>query len=274
MAWRPSWWLDLLKIIWPVAHLGARATRIPVAREVIASLARPLFNEQDFNITYLPINANLQPAASMVLSREILTELICRSAHRVIVRRCSCRDSLGCQTYPVEDACLLLGFDTVNIRPEIARPVSVAEALAHVEARTALGLTPMTGRVRVDDLLYGASNRKRMLTICFCCPCCCTVLNSVKYIPAEFKSSIVKLQGTRVQVDLEKCCHCGICAAACLVEAIVLQNGSIHHDHEKCIGCGRCSTACPQGATSLVIEDPQAAISEILGRMRERVNIE
>jgi Fe-S-cluster-containing hydrogenase component 2 len=274
MAWRPAWWFGFLKVFWPLPHLGIKATGIPVAGKAFTSLARPLLGKDNFHVTYIPINANIHPATSTVLTQGIIAELIRRSAHRVIVRRCSCRDSKGCQDYPVEDACLLLGFDTINVRSEIARHVSVEEALRHLDRMAALGLTPMAGRVRMDELFYGVPTRKRMMTICFCCPCCCAVLNSAKYFPEEFKSSIVKLQGTRILVDMGKCKHCGICAEACFVEAIALNNGSVLHDHVKCIGCGRCTTACPEGAASLVIDDPEAAVEEVLGRIRQRANIE
>jgi UDP-glucose 4-epimerase len=274
MAWRPSWWLDFLKIFWPLAHLGAKATNLPVAGKAITSLARPIFNEDNFTITYIPVNANIPPAANTILTQGIIAELIRRSAHRVIVRRCTCRDAKGCQHYPVEDGCLLLGFETVNVRPEVARHISVEEALRHADKMLALGLTPMTGRVRLDELLYGVPNRRRMMTVCFCCPCCCAVLNSAKYFPDEFRSSIIKLHGTRILVDMGKCRHCGACAEACFMEAIALNNGSVLHDHDRCIGCGHCTTACPEGAVRLELDDPEAAIDELMGRIRQRVNVE
>jgi Fe-S-cluster-containing hydrogenase component 2 len=273
MSWRPSWWLDFLKVYWPLNQIGAKATGLPWVGNALTALLRPLFGEKQFNITYLPIHVKIEPVASTVLSQSVIAGLIKQSAYRVIIKRCSCRDSKGCKTYPSTDSCLLLGYDTRHISSKIAKHVSVDEALRHVDAQLALGLTPMTGRVRMDDLFYGVPNRGRMLTVCFCCPCCCTILNSAKYFPEEFRASIVKLQGTRIEVDAEKCKLCGDCVAACFMDAISIQNGAVIHVEELCLGCGHCSTVCPEKATRLSIADPEAAVDEILGRIGQRVSV-
>lgn len=273
MSWRPSWWLDVLKLYWPLNYWSARATRHPLVGGLVTRLARPFFSQKNFQITYLPVNVRIPPTASTVLTQNVIAELIRRSAHRVIIKRCSCRDSKGCKNYPIEDSCLLLGEDTRVISPSIAHHVSVEEALQHLDEKIALGLIPMTGRVRLDDLYYGIPNRGKMLTICFCCPCCCTVLSSARYLPSEFSTAMIKLQGMRVLVDEEKCQRCGACVQACFKEAIRLQDGYIRHDEERCIGCGRCSTVCPAGATHLMVEDCDAAVDEILGRIQQRIDI-
>ena len=274
MTWRPSWWLDFLKIYWPVNAIAAKATQLPWAGKGITALVRPLFGKKNFNITYIPIHANIKTSASTILTQGIIADLIKRSSYRVIIKKCSCRDSKGCKSYPSTDSCLLLGYDTRNIRSEIARHVSIEEALQHLDSQIALGLTPMTGRVRMDDLFYGIPNRRKMLTVCFCCPCCCTILNSAKYFPEEFRSSIVKLQGMQISVDSQKCKLCKQCVSACFMEAISIRDGSVFHDEKRCIGCGRCSTVCPEHATLLSIADAQAAVDEILERIAERVSIE
>lgn len=273
MSWRPSWWFKALKLYWPLNQLTARATHLPGVGSALIPLLRPLFNKKSFNITYLPVQATIAPAGSTVLAQSVIARLIEASAHRVIIRRCSCRDTKNCQSYPIEDACLLLGADTRLIHPNLARHVSVKEALAHLESRLALGLIPMTGRVRLDDLYYGVPNRGHMLTICFCCPCCCAVLNSARYLPEEFRGTLVKLQGVRLEVDAARCQGCGACAAACFTQAITLQNGRPVHAEDKCLGCGRCVTVCPASATRLSLADSQAAIAELLSRIQERVNV-
>jgi UDP-glucose 4-epimerase len=273
MTWRPSWWLDVLKTIWPLSHLSARATQLPLVGPLVTALGRPFFGKQHFNISYLPVHAKIEPAVNEVLSQAVIAELIRRSAHRVVIKRCTCRDSKGCQTYPIEDACLLLGEDTRAISPDIARSLTVDEALAHLESRIGLGLIPMTGRVRVDDLFYGVPNRGRMLTVCFCCPCCCTVLASAKYFPPEFRSSIEKLKGVHIRVDDAVCTRCTTCMDECPLDAISLRGGGIVHDENLCIGCGRCSTVCPTGATRLIVEDSDSAVSDLLDRIRQRVDV-
>ena len=274
MTWRPSWWLYVLKIYWPLNHLMAKATGIPFAGKVITFLAKPLFNSKSFNISYIPVNANIEPASSTVLTGGIIEELIRLSAHRVIIKRCSCRDAKGSKEYPIEDSCMLLGFDTRVISPGIAKHVSIDEALEHLKTKMALGLIPMTGRVRMDDLYYGVPNRGRMLTVCFCCPCCCTVLNSAQYFPDEFKTGLIKLKGLSIAVDTEKCKLCGSCIEACFMKTISLADGKIIHDESKCIGCGRCSVVCPEKAVHVLLANPSSAVDEIMDRIKSIVKIE
>ncbi|MRR30383.1 4Fe-4S dicluster domain-containing protein [bacterium] len=273
MSWRPSWWLNALKLYWPLNHIAARATSLPLIGPVITKVVEPLFNNKNFNISYIPINAKIDAPVSTILTQEIIADLIRSSSHRVVIKRCSCRDSRNCQTYPAEDSCLLLGESTKKISPEIANHISVDQALEHMHAKINLGLIPLTGRVRMDDLFYGVPNQGRMLTICFCCPCCCTVLRSAKYFPQQFRASILPLKGLQVKVDGDKCIQCNTCMQACFMDAITLVDEKIIHDATKCIGCGRCSMVCPQNATMIEISDSRAAVDELLGRISQRVNV-
>ena len=274
MAWRPKWWLDLLKIYWPLNHWAAKATHWPVLGPLITWLADPFFKPKSFNISYIPVNAKIDPPLSTVLTQEIILDLIRKSAHRVVIKRCSCRDSKECKNFSTEDSCLLLGQDTEKISPNIANHLSVDEAIAHMQQKIGQGLIPLAGRVRMDDLYYGVPNHGRMLTICFCCPCCCTVLSSARFFPEKFRSSIVPLKGLHVVVDPQKCIRCEKCVESCFMHAISLRDGLIHHDESLCIGCGRCSVVCGQNAVTLTLEDGEAAVDDVLGRIRERVSVE
>ncbi len=273
MSRRPSWWLDVLRIYWPLNHVVARLSGLPVIGPIVMLGTRPLFAKKHFNITYLPVNAAIEPAVSTVLTERIIVELVRKSSHRVIIGRCSCRDSKRCTTYPAEDSCMLVGEDTRLIDPRIARHVSVEEAVAHVRRKIALGLVPMTGRVRMDDLYYGVPNRGRMLTVCFCCPCCCTVLRSARYFPAGLRSSVQRLEGLRIEVDAGRCRRCGTCVASCIMKAVSLSRTGVERDRELCIGCGRCTSACPSGARSVVLDDPDAAVDEIMKRIESRIDV-
>ena len=82
---------------------------------------------------------------------------------------------------------MLLGEDTQKVTKGIANTLTVDEAILHLHKKIKLGLIPMTGRVRMDDLYYGIPNRGKMLTICFCCPCCCTVLNSARLLSGHIQ---------------------------------------------------------------------------------------
>ena len=47
------------------------------------------------------------------------------------------------------------------------------------------------------------------------------------------------------------CVGLGDCAAACLYDAICVQNGLAHIDPRKCVGCGHCVKACPNALISV-----------------------
>ncbi|MFP3871707.1 MAG: 4Fe-4S dicluster domain-containing protein [Candidatus Aenigmatarchaeota archaeon] len=53
-----------------------------------------------------------------------------------------------------------------------------------------------------------------------------------------------------VEVDLEKCMHCGACVGTCPVNVIFL-NDLIPEVGEGCTECGLCVKVCPVSALSL-----------------------
>ena len=53
------------------------------------------------------------------------------------------------------------------------------------------------------------------------------------------------------KVDTSACAGCGVCVAACPVEAIEIVDGVAKIDEEKCIECGACIGECPCEAISL-----------------------
>ncbi len=274
MSKRPSWWLTVLAKIWPITWNSAKATKWPVVGNLIARILLPTFSNKNLNISYIPINIEADGAVSTYLPKTIVEELIRRSAHRAIINRCTCRDAKQCENHPIDYGCTLLGEGTREIDPRIARHATVDEAIEHFRKTLDDGLIPMIGRVKIDNYIWGVRDRGKLLTICYCCRCCCTNLNSGKYWPGEAAKSIVRLRGLTIQVDHEKCVLCGDCVEECFMGAISIQDEKIVHDMDLCKGCGRCVSVCPQKATTADVEDPDRAIGEIMGRIRERVDFE
>jgi ferredoxin len=273
MSRRPEWWLSVLAKIWPITWISARATQWPVIGWFVKKASLPLFSGKNLNITYLPINEEIK-GSSTLLPIKIVEEFINRSSHRVIINKCTCRDARQCKNHPVEYGCTLLGEGTREIDPRIARHVSKNEAIAHLHKTIEDGLVPMTGRVRIDNFIWGVPDKGKLLTICHCCHCCCTILTSGKYLPREMADALVPLKGIQRLVDPEICNLCTTCIAECPMSVISMNAREIVHDMSKCIGCGRCITVCPQRAVSMEVDDIETAIHELTTRIERLASIE
>lgn len=274
MSKRPTWWLDFLKKFWPILGITARAVQLPVVGKFVALVTAPIFSKKNFNITYIPINKNIEGTGNTFLPQTVVEALIRRSAHRVILNRCSCRDSKGCENYPVEYACTLLGEGSKEVDPRIAKHVSIDEAISHMNQKIKEGLIPMTGRVKMDNYFYGVRDKGKLLTICYCCRCCCTILDTVKYLPQDVADSLVRLKGLRISIDNSICDICGICVDECFINAISIDSGNIIHDMSLCKGCGKCISACPKEAIKAEIDNVDEAIEELTGRIERFVQVD
>ncbi len=274
MSRRPAWWLPVLAKIWPLTWKTAEASTWPVIGGTILKMVLPLFSKENLDISYIPINQDIKGAGSTLLPREVAEELIRRSSHRVIINKCTCRDARKCKEHPIDYGCTLLGDGTKEIDPRIARHVSVEEAIEHVERTIHDGLMTMVGRVKIDNYIWGVRDRRKLLTICHCCRCCCTILASAQYFPKEAIDSLKPLSGLRIEVDNELCTQCETCLDECFINAISADGTGIHHNRMRCKGCGRCALVCPNGATTLIMDDMGAAIDEVVGRVSTLIDIE
>ncbi len=274
MSHRPSWWLDFLRIIWPLTTLSAKMTRWPLVGRLLSVLVRPVFTGNNFHVSHVPVNARIEGARSSFLPERVLEELIRRSAHRITINRCTCRESEKCRHYSYEDACLHLGEGTMHVDRHLATPRTVDEAIVHARRMIGKGLIPMIGRIRMDDFFYGAPNTGRSLTVCFCCTCCCTIFKSTRFFPDDVKRSLVRLEGLRVVIDRDRCDNCGRCVPECFARALSPGANEIQWNQEACKGCGHCASVCPAGAISIEVKDIDAAIRDLTGRIAERINIE
>jgi len=64
-----------------------------------------------------------------------------------------------------------------------------------------------------------------------------------------------------VHVDTTRCTGCGICAEACPLKAIRIEQAAVIDD-SICDGCGACVEACPNRALSLGGDRPSASLSK------------
>ena len=273
MSFRPAWWIRFMAWIWPFSRIGARLFALPVVGRLLAFLTLPLFSRKRQSLTYVPINRDLSGGASVFLPREITADFIGRSAHRAIIRQCTCRLDRGCADHDVDIGCMLLGDGAAEIDGRIARHVSTTEALEHLDRALEGGLMPLVGRAPIDNHIWGVRNRGRLLTICFCCRCCCTILGAGRSLPQIIHDAIVPPEGVSIRTDPVRCTGCGACVTECFMGALSLAEGTILRDSSRCKGCGRCAAVCPEQAIAVTI-DHQTARSEMITRIKRYVDFE
>lgn len=82
----------------------------------------------------------------------------------------------------------------------------------------------------------------------------------------------MKLKGLQIIVDHERCKMCGACTKSCFMGALSLSDGKIIRDNSLCKGCGLCITTCPNKAVSAAVDDLQAAVTELKGRIEALID--
>ncbi len=235
--------------------LISRLSRLPVLGRLIEYI---LF-EGD-HIIYLPknnsldINVSVKSTDNLVLPTQIIEHFIRKSKFRWKMDQCLCRDSSHCKDYPVDLGCLFLGDAAMGINPKFGRPVSIEEAVNHLNKCQEAGLVHLIGRNKLDTVWLNIGPGQKLLTICHCCPCCC-LWKVLPVITEKISSKVQRIPGVTVKVS-DKCKACGTCTdGVCFVNAIRLGEKSAVIDN-SCRGCGRCVTTCPNKAIDITIADP------------------
>ena len=252
--------------LWPLGKVVNRLGSYPV----LGSLLKPYFRAEDNEAIILPVNEAVRGTESVVLPFDLLSSLIEKACARAMLNECLCRRGEGCQAYPHEPGCLFLGEGAREIDPSRGRQVGVEEALAHARQAMDLGLVPLVVHSAFDAWLLDVPYR-RMLAICFCCDCCCTVRHGLRSGPPAFRDTVVRLPGLSVTVS-SACTGCGLCLEACYVRAVSLENGRACIG-EACKGCGRCAACCAEGAITLRLDDNEDVLARLLTRIEARTDI-
>ncbi|MEN6473554.1 MAG: 4Fe-4S binding protein [Syntrophaceae bacterium] len=246
-------------IEWPF-FLG----HIPVLREI-----HPWMDKRKSSITYLPINEGLA-AEGMPTPPDIIADFIKRTPYRVIMNNCLCRTARDCQDYPLDLGCLFMGHSALALPERISRRVDAPEALRHLDRAVEAGLVPLVGKVRFDNFAFLIPDEKKLLSVCFCCPCCCMMAYYRHIPPLQLDTVFPRLEGLTIEVT-DACQGCGTCAQHCYVKAIHVENGRAVHS-ATCRGCGRCARFCPHGAVRITLAKPDYH-QEVLQRINAAVDI-
>jgi UDP-glucose 4-epimerase len=228
----------------------------------------PWIRDDKTDIRFLPINQDIKRPGDSPMPLQLLDRLIEEASHSVILDTCGCRIAYKCRGYSHDIGCLHLGDDALLIPGSVCREVDVEEAKAHARRAVEAGLVPYVGKAHVDDFFYGIRDRGRMLTVCFCCECCC-ITRFIRDVPFKYvEPAYTRLEGISVEVT-DACDGCGKCVKSCFIQAmqIVGEKASIG---EYCRACGRCASVCPNDAITIRIDDP-AYLERTYERIRAHV---
>jgi ferredoxin len=270
---KPSPWSQVLRYapLWqPLTDFWARTTKWPV----VGKYFRWILNEDHYDVTFVPINEELEGSQSTVVPKQVVEEIIKRSCHRVVLKACLCRMGCGCNDYPMGLGCIFLGDSTKNIDPTLGKHVSVEEALAHMDKCLDAGLIPQIGRVDADPLMAGVGKMEswdRFLTLCFCCTCCCIAMRNWPRWADEVKERMHRLEGLSIEVT-DECNGCGKCMKSCFTDAIIIKD-KLAQIGDDCKGCGLCVDACPKHAIKIEVKDGDRMVSAAYQRIESYADI-
>ncbi|MBN1146749.1 MAG: 4Fe-4S binding protein [Anaerolineales bacterium] len=252
---RPVWFVKLIQRFFPQRFALARLTHLRLFGALVDHGLfwgdDLLYLPKDETVSTIRIEAAIETAPDMVLPSQIVEHFIEQANYHWIMNFCICRQSEGCQDYPIELGCLFLGEAALGIRPEYGRLASKAEALEHVRRCREAGLVHLVGRNKLDTIWLGVGPGEKLMTICNCCPCCC-LWKMLPQLNPLIARRVDKMPGVSVTV-MDLCTGCGACCeGVCFVDAIRLVDGRAQIGLE-CRACGRCVEVCPNQAIELTI---------------------
>lgn len=233
-------------------RLGVRAVS-PVKPLLSLGLRVLLRRPEQARGRVLPMNVPLQPQ-QVALSRETLRHLIEGASALAAMEECLCRRVGGCTEYPTDLGCLVMGAAVHSLHPSLGRPIGQDQALALVDRALQCGLTPLVIQAMPDQWLWSLDHR-RMVTVCFCCPCHCFVRESMGTLrnPAVLQG-VRATPGLATRVDAQCCVGCGRCVSTCFLGAIRIADQVAAVDTGRCVTCGRCAAVCPSSAIAVGAE--------------------
>jgi ferredoxin len=237
---------------------------------LVGRLVQPVFSREDYESIILPVHQAVHADESIVLPYKLLAPLVEKSDARVLLNKCICRSAEKCDNFPIEIGCLFLGEGAREIDGGLGREVDAPTAWAHVQHAMDAKLVPLVVHASFDAFVLGIPYR-RMLAICFCCDCCCTIRHGLRLGPRAFWDTVIRLPGMTIDVS-EDCIGCGKCVEVCPVKAIHLDYGSARVD-EQCKGCGRCVEECATGAMTVRLDRKVDILKGFLERIEERTDI-
>jgi len=227
------------------------------------------YREDDSNATvknygsYVPINESLGTYENQVIPFKVFKHFIDKADGIVVEDICGCRLKNECKHHDVSIGCMHIGSETKNIDLEDlewgmnenvpGRFTTKEEALERVKLAIENGLIPLLGRINPTG---------HMMSMCFCCSCCCINGRSITYGPSTPKM-FRRIEGLTVEVDPEVCVGCGDCLEVCVFKGMEMIDDKARVNQKRCLGCGRCEMTCPNGAISIEFDDSKRVMGLI-----------
>lgn len=230
----------------------------------------PVFDPALTNFSVIPVNRDIEGSQDQALPIEIIDALIDRSTVRVTMAKCLCRYTYDCKNYPQNFGCLFLGESAMETPKGWRQIVTKKEAKAHARKGISLGLVPMVGKIRFDSDTMGIKDRGKLMTVCFCCECCC-LTRFLAPLPVDLVDTMLhRVEGISIEVT-DACIGCGECVEVCYVNAIEIIDGKAVKS-DKCRVCGRCAARCKQKAIKIKLDNPNA-VDDVVERLLSIVEI-
>jgi electron transport complex protein RnfB len=212
----------------------------------------------------IPLSARFVPDR-LVVHYDDARGMIAEGKGPWAARNCVCRqgkDLTGepCRQTTARRVCLMIGGTArASIASGDGRWLTREETLALLD------------QAERDGMVLQPSNAQDPDFICFCCGCCCGMLQAARQFPrpAEYLHS-----NYQAVVDPELCTECDTCRPRCPMDALRSLDGATAVDLDRCIGCGACVVTCPSGAVRLRAKERETVPPRDLGALYARIAAE
>ena len=244
-------------------------TRLPLFREIAVRHAEP-----DKTLgSYIPIDRSLGEFENQLMPEKMLEHFLKKAKNFYIQNICGCRVYHDCQDHDRTLGCMYIGddVDSIVLPPTQGRYITQEEALEHAKKSIENGLIPVFGKHPGETYGIGATDTGHLMSLCFCCPCCCINGKIANNATSELQV-FTRMEGLTVEVDSDSCVGCGECLEVCVFVGRDIIDGKAVIDQERCLGCGRCVKVCPHNAIKITLDDPER-VEEHIQKLEETIDV-
>ena len=224
-----------------IKNLPSLVSRIEESKLKEASFTSPLL-PYEAQERLIKIDETME-IESKVISTELVKDMIDKN-ELFGALTCPCRfigevSGEPCLVAPAELGCFAVGVAAqVMIQAGVARSLTKEEAIDFIKKTEEAGL--------VHNAIVSAQDQ--IITICNCCNCHCGLLFPTRQTKYQLK--FIGQSNFAPKHDPERCILCEKCMEICPMEVISHPSGEdkLLFNLNLCIGCGICAANCPENA--------------------------